>query len=125
MKSGATLESSNSASSCNSNSWSVLALRRLRATRPPSGRTKSPSNPGSSSASERVAGGVAVRSQASRPMLARPVLNATVEMNGGELRSLIKGLLVTELNLKGRDPATIEDDAPFFGGGLGLDSLDA
>jgi len=58
-------------------------------------------------------------------MLARPVLNATVEMNGGELRSLIKGLLVTELNLKGRDPATIEDDAPLFGGGLGLDSLDA
>jgi acyl carrier protein len=46
-------------------------------------------------------------------------------MNGGELRSLIKGLLVTELNLKGRDPATIEDDAPLFGGGLGLDSLDA
>ena len=43
-------------------------------------------------------------------MLARPVLNATVEMNVGELRSLIKGLLVTELNLKGRDPATIEDD---------------
>ena len=46
-------------------------------------------------------------------------------MNVGELRSLIKGLLVTELNLKGRDPATIEDDAPLFGGGLGLDSLDA
>jgi acyl carrier protein len=46
-------------------------------------------------------------------------------MNGGELRSLIKGLLVTELNLKGRDPATIEDDAPLFGAGLGLDSLDA
>ncbi|HEX3769630.1 MAG TPA: phosphopantetheine-binding protein [Polyangiaceae bacterium] len=38
---------------------------------------------------------------------------------------MIKGLLVTELNLKGRDPATIEDDAPLFGGGLGLDSLDA
>jgi len=57
--------------------------------------------------------------------LARPVLNATVEMNVGELRSLIKGLLVTELNLKGRDPATIEDDAPLFGAGLGLDSLDA
>jgi acyl carrier protein len=57
--------------------------------------------------------------------LARAVLNATLEMNVGELRSLIKGLLVTELNLKGRDPATIEDDAPLFGGGLGLDSLDA
>ena len=46
-------------------------------------------------------------------------------MNLGELRSVIKGLLVTELNLKGRDPATIEDDAPLFGAGLGLDSLDA
>jgi acyl carrier protein len=58
-------------------------------------------------------------------MLAQPVLNGTGEMNVGELRSLIKGLLVTELNLKGRDPATIEDDAPLFGAGLGLDSLDA
>ena len=46
-------------------------------------------------------------------------------MDVGELRSVIKGLLVSELNLKGRDPATIEDDAPLFGGGLGLDSLDA
>jgi acyl carrier protein len=56
---------------------------------------------------------------------ARAVLNATVEMNAGELRSTIKRLLVTELNLKGRDPETIEDDGPLFGGGLGLDSLDA
>ena len=46
-------------------------------------------------------------------------------MNAGELRSAIKRLLVTELNLKGRDPETIEDDGPLFGGGLGLDSLDA
>jgi acyl carrier protein len=41
------------------------------------------------------------------------------------LRSEIKRLLVTELNLKGRDPDGIDDDAPLFGGGLGLDSLDA
>jgi acyl carrier protein len=53
------------------------------------------------------------------------VLNATVEMSAGELRSAIKHLLVSELNLKGRDPETIEDDGPLFGGGLGLDSLDA
>jgi acyl carrier protein len=46
-------------------------------------------------------------------------------MDVGELRSVIKGLLVSELNLKGRDPSSIEDDAPLFGGGLGLDSLDA
>ena len=42
-----------------------------------------------------------------------------------ELRSELKRLIVAELNLKGRDPATIEDDAPLFGAGLGLDSLDA
>jgi acyl carrier protein len=53
------------------------------------------------------------------------VLNGTVEMTAGQLRSEIKRLLVTELNLKGRDPETIEDDVPLFGAGLGLDSLDA
>jgi acyl carrier protein len=46
-----------------------------------------------------------------------------------DLRSEIKALLVAELNLAGRDPATIADDAALFGnsgeGGLGLDSLDA
>ena len=42
------------------------------------------------------------------------------------LLSEIKGLLVAELNLTGKDPAAISDDAPLFGdGGLGLDSLDA
>ncbi|MBX3262638.1 MAG: hypothetical protein KIS78_24725 [Labilithrix sp.] len=34
--------------------------------------------------------------------------------------------MVSELNLSGRDPESIADDAPLFGeGGLGLDSLDA
>ena len=38
----------------------------------------------------------------------------------------IKQLLVSELNLTGRDPSSIADEAPLFGtGGLGLDSLDA
>jgi acyl carrier protein len=46
-------------------------------------------------------------------------------MDRVELRTEIKRLIVTELNLKGRDPLTIEDDAPLFGAGLGLDSLDA
>jgi acyl carrier protein len=46
-------------------------------------------------------------------------------MDRAELRTEIKRLIVTELNLKGRDPLTIEDDAPLFGAGLGLDSLDA
>lgn len=41
------------------------------------------------------------------------------------LKQQIKELLVSELNLTGRDPSTIDDDAPLFGGGLNLDSLDA
>jgi acyl carrier protein len=48
------------------------------------------------------------------------------------LKSEIKALIVKELNLEGRDPATIEDEAQLFGpsregypASLGLDSLDA
>jgi acyl carrier protein len=46
-------------------------------------------------------------------------------MDLARLKTDIKELIVRELNLEGRDPATIEDDAPLFGEGLGLDSLDA
>ena len=45
-----------------------------------------------------------------------------------ELESLkleIKKLLITELDLRGKNEADIADDAPLFGAGLGLDSLDA
>ncbi len=43
-----------------------------------------------------------------------------------DLKGEIKALIVSELNLEGRDPKNIEDNAPIFGeGGLGLDSLDA
>ena len=46
-----------------------------------------------------------------------------------DLRREIKELIVRELNLEGRDPGSIQDDAPLFGSdvkeGLGLDSLDA
>lgn len=43
-----------------------------------------------------------------------------------DLKAEIKAMLVSELNLAGRDPATIGDDAPLFGdNSLGLDSLDA
>ena len=34
-------------------------------------------------------------------------------------------LIVAALNLEGVDPAAINPDAPLFGGGLGLDSIDA
>jgi acyl carrier protein len=46
-------------------------------------------------------------------------------MNPSLLKAEIKELIVRELNLEGRDPVTIEDDAPLFGSGLALDSLDA
>lgn len=53
------------------------------------------------------------------------MLDGRTSMGGQELRSQIKQLIVSELNLKGRTPDMIEDDAPLFGAGLGLDSLDA
>jgi len=50
-------------------------------------------------------------------------------MQATDLKREIKELLVSELNLSGRDPASIDDEALLFGdgndGGLGLDSLDA
>ncbi len=42
-----------------------------------------------------------------------------------ELRSALKQALVQELNLQDVTPDGIGDDAPLFGEGLGLDSLDA
>ncbi len=37
----------------------------------------------------------------------------------------LAALVVDELHLEGRDPSTIDANAPLFGEGLGLDSLDA
>lgn len=37
----------------------------------------------------------------------------------------IKELIIRELNLEGKTPADIDQGAPLFGAGLGLDSLDA
>jgi len=37
----------------------------------------------------------------------------------------IKELIIHELNLEGKTPAELDDQAPLFGAGLGLDSLDA
>ena len=39
--------------------------------------------------------------------------------------SRIKRLIVESLNLEGMKPEMIEDEAPLFGEGLGLDSVDA
>jgi len=47
-------------------------------------------------------------------------------MQGTDLKREIKELLVKELNLSGKDPTAIEDEALLFDkAGLGLDSLDA
>jgi len=41
------------------------------------------------------------------------------------IRPRIKQLVVDALHLEGLVPSKIADDAPLFGGGLGLDSVDA
>ncbi|MCD4748399.1 MAG: acyl carrier protein [Thermoanaerobaculales bacterium] len=41
------------------------------------------------------------------------------------LRNKLKQLIIDSLNLEGMTPDVIEDDAPLFGEGLGLDSVDA
>ena len=46
-------------------------------------------------------------------------------MNLAEVRQKLKELIVRELNLEGKSPEDIDDTAPLFGAGLGLDSLDA
>ena len=42
-----------------------------------------------------------------------------------ELKKQIKEMIVRDLKLQGVEPNSIEDDAPLFEEGLGLDSLDA
>jgi acyl carrier protein len=42
-----------------------------------------------------------------------------------ELKQRIKRALLEELDLRGKTEADIDDGAPLFGEGLGLDSLDA
>jgi len=46
-------------------------------------------------------------------------------MEAATVRQRLKELMVTELNLEGKSPSDIDDAAPLFGDGLGLDSLDA
>ena len=50
-----------------------------------------------------------------------PAASMTIE----QVRSELKALIVKELNLEGKSPSEIDDAAPLFGAGLGLDSLDA
>jgi acyl carrier protein len=46
-------------------------------------------------------------------------------MEVADVRQQLKELMVAELNLEGKAPSDIDDAAPLFGEGLGLDSLDA
>jgi acyl carrier protein len=48
-----------------------------------------------------------------------------VFMDPANLKQELKRLIIQELDLRGRTEADIVDDAPLFGDGLGLDSLDA
>ncbi|HEY2404869.1 MAG TPA: phosphopantetheine-binding protein [Polyangiaceae bacterium] len=41
------------------------------------------------------------------------------------LKSEVKRALIEELDLRGRTEADLDESAPLFGAGLGLDSLDA
>ena len=41
------------------------------------------------------------------------------------LNEKLKTIIIEELNLEDISPEDIDDDAPLFGNGLGLDSLDA
>lgn len=41
------------------------------------------------------------------------------------VKEKLKKVIIEELNLEDISPEDIEDDAPLFGEGLGLDSLDA
>ena len=42
-----------------------------------------------------------------------------------ELKQELKHLIIEDLSLEDITPEEIEDDAPLFGDGMGLDSLDA
>jgi len=46
-------------------------------------------------------------------------------MESAALKSELKRLLIEALDLRGKTEADIDDDAPLFGDGLKLDSLDA
>jgi acyl carrier protein len=46
-------------------------------------------------------------------------------MDERAVRHKLKEMLISELNLEGKSTDDIDDAAPLFGAGLGLDSLDA
>jgi len=53
------------------------------------------------------------------------MLSSDAGMDQDALKQELKQLIVDELDLRDRTAQDIDDDAPLFGSGLGLDSLDA
>ena len=45
--------------------------------------------------------------------------------DSGALKAELKNLIITDLSIEDVNPDELSDDAPLFGEGLGLDSLDA
>jgi acyl carrier protein len=56
---------------------------------------------------------------------ARPETGGQAAMDRDTLKLELKRLIISELDLRDRTESDISDDAPLFGEGLGLDSLDA
>ena len=54
-----------------------------------------------------------------------PPVRRFFEMNRTEIENAIKEIIVTSLDLEDVSASDIETDAPLFGDGLGLDSIDA
>jgi acyl carrier protein len=46
-------------------------------------------------------------------------------MSQSDLHDRVKTMIIEELKLEDMTPADIDNDAPLFGAGLGLDSIDA
>jgi acyl carrier protein len=55
----------------------------------------------------------------------RPQLALVMEAKEAELEDRLKVLIVETLGLEDVEPASIKNDEPLFGEGLGLDSIDA
>jgi len=53
------------------------------------------------------------------------IAHSTPPIDQAALRSRLKVMIVSNLNLEGMTPESITDNGPLFGEGLGLDSVDA
>lgn len=75
--------------------------------------------------SRQAPGATRVETRAGVPSKSVRDSSRTALMDAAEVRRLLKSLIIEELNLQGKTADEIDDAAPLFGEGLGLDSLDA